>query len=584
MVPKTRKHYFWQQRLNRSAVYFKCSSKFPFYRVLLLLLASHLLAAQTFDPNKLNEPQYAKPKNRLFFLLHNERLDSAFLLSAHLLSLAANGQFCAEQSIDAHNTVAKVLNLMGSDQLAQQYVRRALKLYEETGFQNSYYLTRLWNLNAAYQHKNKELRTQTIRLYRKARRWDVENGNTLLAASSLNNVGLVYLNTRDLDSAEFYFLAAKKEYEEANLPFNEFVFSLNSNLAQVAHLKQNYSLAYSYFHSNFKLAYSTLQGIMPIDVEKRKVSSRIGMMQVLLKQKNFAPIDTMLKAAKQIIHHLDFSRATILKEQLLTIEGEILLAEENLEGFFMIQKSKDAFLDSVAEVRTKTVSLFLEELIDLQLQTSRANLEASEKEFKQRTLIYTLVIGMLITVALVVSLMLSLTAKRKQKIEVEKKLAEVALQNTELKKEKLQFQVQSQGRDLGELSNQLVLMRNLSVEVQQKLKRMRSLKSEEQLTEMQNLSGIISRNVAEGKVKSMLQQHLDKVNNEFYINLSSVSTQKLTKAEMEVCAMQRLNMDDKQIAELRGTTQNAVQVARYRIKKKLSLDKDALLDEFLKNL
>ena len=415
---------------------------------------------------------------------------------------------------------------------------------------------------------------QTILLYRKVRKFNVENNISLGAAGSLNNIGLVYLNARQLDSAEYYFLKAQKEFEEGNHPFNEFVFSLNSNLAEVALLQHNYEKAYSLYLKNHRLARHSTEGMRPIDFEKRKVTSSIGMMHVLLKQNKLVAIDTLLVYAKKTLEQLDFSRARSLKDELFTIEAELNLKRQNVSAFYNIIKAKERYRDSIADTRTDNVTLFLEMLIDLQLKISTNNLEARQRElnyeFKQKTLMYILMIGALVIIALLVGLKLSFTSRHKQKAEDEKKLAEIALQNTELKKEKLSLQLKSQGRDLGELSSQLLLMRNLNKEVQQKLKKISALKKEEQLEEMQSLTGLITRNVAENKVQLLLQQHLDKVNNEFYQKLSELATENLTKAEMEVCAMQRLNMDDKQIAELRGTTPNAVQVARYRIRKKLN--------------
>ncbi len=565
-----------------------CSSSTILHRIILLLLAAHCMVAQTFDSNKLTEPKYAKLKDRLFFLLEEEQLDSAFLLSAQLLSLSNGGHLNDEQTVDAYTTVSKVLNKLGFGNLHLQYVNKALQLYHEKEFENSHYLVDLWNFKAGIQHRNVKAFSETIDLYRKARRWNLENNHPLGASSTLNNIGLVYLNILELDSAEYYFLNAKKEFETARLPFREFVFSLNNNLAQVAFLQKKYSKAYNLYHLNYRLAHTATDGIKPIDLEKRKVTSSIGMMQVLLQQNNINAIDSLLTTAKKALSLLDFSRGNTLKEELFTVESEIQLKKGNIEAFYTTLQAKNRFTDSITLLRADNVTRFMEELVKLQLETSKANLEASEKElnyeFKQKTLTYILIIGALVIIALLVGLKLSFTSRHRQKAEDEKKLAEIALQNTELKKEKLSLQLKSQGRDLGELSSQLLLMRNLNKEVQQKLKKLRALKKEEQLEEMQSLTGLITRNVAENKVQLILQQHLDKVNNEFYQKLSKLATENLTKAEMEVCAMQRLNMDDKQIAELRGTTPNAVQVARYRIRKKLNLEKDILLDNYLKSL
>ncbi len=556
--------------------------------VWLFVLACNFSFGQVFNPAELLKPEYRKPKDRLFYLLQEERLDSAFLISAHLLNLSSCGKFSDEQFIDTYTTVSKALSKLGSRNLGLQYANKALEAYLHKGFSTSEYLVGLWSLKAGLQHENKSQAQETIRLYRKVRKWNLSNNRLLGASSTLNNIGLVYLKTGALDSASHYFLKARDEFEAANLPFNEFVFSLNNNLARVAFLQNRLNESYALYHTNYQLAHSSPLGIKPIDLCKRKVTSAIGMMQVLLKQKQLKPIDSLLAHAKAHMARLDFSRANPLIDELCTIECEFYLQNGDLENFNKVLQHKEHFMDSIAQLKTDKIALFLEEMISLQLASGKDALQAQQVEadyrFRQNTLLYIVIIGALVTVALIIGLQLSNTARHKQKIENEKKLAEIALQNSRLKKEKLKLQLQSQGKDIGELSSQLLLMRKISREAQQKLKAMKALKKEDQLTEMQNLSGLFTRTVSESKVKTVLQQHLDKVNSEFYEKLSAQSSQKLTRAEMEVCAMQRLNMDDHQIAELRGTTQNAVQVSRYRIRKKLGLNKDTSLDDFLKNL
>ena len=55
----------------------------------------------------------------------------------------------------------------------------------------------------------------------------------------------------------------------------------------------------------------------------------------------------------------------------------------------------------------------------------------------------------------------------------------------------------------------------------------------------------------------------------------------LTPGEQKLCAFLRLKMDTKEIANLMGVSLRGVEVARYRLRKKLNLDQHQNLSKFI---
>lgn len=79
---------------------------------------------------------------------------------------------------------------------------------------------------------------------------------------------------------------------------------------------------------------------------------------------------------------------------------------------------------------------------------------------------------------------------------------------------------------------------------------------------------------------SLLNENLDVVNNAFYQRLLAQHPG-LSKSEKELCAYLRLNLSTKEIANLKNTSDNTINVAKTRLRKKLSLQSNAMLNNYL---
>ena len=76
------------------------------------------------------------------------------------------------------------------------------------------------------------------------------------------------------------------------------------------------------------------------------------------------------------------------------------------------------------------------------------------------------------------------------------------------------------------------------------------------------------------------EYHFDQVHGDFLTRLTHQFVD-LTPGEQKLCAFLRLKMDTKEIANLMGISLRGVEVARYRLRKKLGLDKHQNLSKFV---
>ncbi len=82
------------------------------------------------------------------------------------------------------------------------------------------------------------------------------------------------------------------------------------------------------------------------------------------------------------------------------------------------------------------------------------------------------------------------------------------------------------------------------------------------------------------KAKTLISQNIDVVNSDFYKRLME-RFPTLTKGDRELCALLKINLTNKEIAHLKNTTDNSVNVSKARLRKKLCLDSNRELTQFL---
>mgnify|MGYP001031995113 CR=1 FL=1 len=88
-----------------------------------------------------------------------------------------------------------------------------------------------------------------------------------------------------------------------------------------------------------------------------------------------------------------------------------------------------------------------------------------------------------------------------------------------------------------------------------------------------------SQHETEEKMK-LLHQNLNIVNSDFYQRLHEKHPD-LSKSERELCVYLRLNLSSKEIAALRNTTDNSINVLKTRLRKKLNLETNAMMPAYL---
>ncbi len=158
---------------------------------------------------------------------------------------------------------------------------------------------------------------------------------------------------------------------------------------------------------------------------------------------------------------------------------------------------------------------------------------------------------------------------RQKQIEQERKIIYLEKEKIESELQKLTFHVLNRNRTLIEQKNRLIGL---------------SLKAREVVsTGLQDIITKIDEELSDDKDWVYIEPQLDKAYNNFVSKLKEVHPD-LTLSEIKVAAYVRMNLSTKEISEFMHKTIRAVENDRYRLRKKIGIDSNDSLQNYLINL
>ena len=97
------------------------------------------------------------------------------------------------------------------------------------------------------------------------------------------------------------------------------------------------------------------------------------------------------------------------------------------------------------------------------------------------------------------------------------------------------------------------------------------------------LKSEINAFLSNGKSADVLNKNVEEVNHEFVLKLKK-KFPSLSKNEIQICLLLRLQLSTKEIAAIKNISQNSMKVLRYRIRKKMALDSAINLTDYIQTL
>ena len=167
------------------------------------------------------------------------------------------------------------------------------------------------------------------------------------------------------------------------------------------------------------------------------------------------------------------------------------------------------------------------------------------------------------------------------------KLEEVSRKSEEeinrLRNEKLQAEVEHKNRELASQTMNIITKNEFITSIKDNLSSIsKKSKSREVIGELQKIMRDIERNIDVDSDWEHFQYHFDQVHGNFSHRLRS-SYPGLSPQEVKLSTYLRLNLSTKEIAQLLNISVRGVEIGRYRLRKKLGLNREENLTDFMLN-
>jgi len=165
-----------------------------------------------------------------------------------------------------------------------------------------------------------------------------------------------------------------------------------------------------------------------------------------------------------------------------------------------------------------------------------------------------------------------LIEKRERELELEQ--LENQRQLMQFKNKNLQLDIENKNRELGSATMNLVKRNELLNNIKDELSKTKSL------TEIKNVIKLINSNLNSTGDWKLFEEAFNNVDKDFMKKIKILHPS-ITPNDLRLCAYLRLNLSSKEIAPLLNISHKSVEVKRYRLRKKMELDHDQSLSNYI---
>lgn len=347
-----------------------------------------------------------------------------------------------------------------------------------------------------------------------------ELGYTIRIANSLNNIGRTYMQQDQYEEAVDY-LGQALDVNEGRDP--ELTSIIHENLARVYFSSGQLDSALVYAEKTLELSldYGSLLG--------EKVSHEL--------------LKDIYKAMG------DYEQAFVHQQEVMVVKDSILNEEKARQ---------------ISELQTKYETAQKEKEIVL-----------LEKENQRETLMRNAFL-----VGLVLVLIIGLLIYNRQRLMINKNRTE--LENQRLKEQQLQQDLEFRNRQLTNHTLHLVQKNETMKELKERITDMRK-KNGAAGMQLQKLENMVDYSFNLDEDWEQFRMYFEQIHSGFFDALKEQYPD-LTPNELRLAALAKLNLSIKETATIMGITPDSVKTARYRLRKKLEMETEENLTEFLMDL
>lgn len=167
-------------------------------------------------------------------------------------------------------------------------------------------------------------------------------------------------------------------------------------------------------------------------------------------------------------------------------------------------------------------------------------------------------------------------SQNERKIAAQQREAELAL--SKLTNQQLQADIDNKNREMAISTMSLVKKNELLQQIKENL-----LAKQDPIKNIKEVLRTIDKNIDEAETWHLFKEAFDNADRDFFKKIKDIHPE-LTPNDLKLCAYLRLNLSSKEIAPMLNISVRSVEVKRYRLRKKMGLEHEAGLVEYILSL
>lgn len=476
--------------------------------------------------------------------------------------------------------VAHTLNRLHRSDLAIPHLVRILEIEERTNSKFSkLYAYTLGSLGSFY-YLNGEAK-KAYDSYIEAVKLSKELEKQVYHSSAINNLGIYYERTGQLDSAMFQYKRALPLIPWGAPRDSAMYLSIRDNQASVYEKWGNEREAIILLEENLSMS-------LPLhDQVNRRITTALKLCELYMQLDITERIPELLQIATENLElhdtKLEYAHREEIERTWVRYAKSINDSKLELSHMTLLNEVTMEQLRR-ADQRGKSID---QVMADYTMQNANYELKRRSKmlalaQSEAQTNMYLLIILACFS-AFILFTTLYFYSRRVAFQRIQTQLKQQELENKELLNQRLRTDLSHKERDFSNLMMQVSLKTDWAKDITDKVNELIKGRKTVESTELKKLLLDLKQQSGIHEKLDMYQSGMDEVNTKFYALLEE-KFPTLTRSEKEVCGLIRLNLDGKEIASLRNINPSSVRKMRQRIRKKFGISEDVDIYRFIQSL
>lgn len=474
---------------------------------------------------------------------------------------------------------ANFFHEIGGLNLSIRYFKECLRLSHDN-YQRYYYLGAI---GSCYQQISNS--QKAIDYFSRQNALAIQSGNMLQISSSYNNLGYSYYQQKDYHRAKENYLKAlkilnaSKSNGKSNAHFDEGFYSLVlDNLGITCYALKEYRAASGYLNEAFGG-----RKRFCLSYPNENIKGEVLLVSSLLKTGR-------LNDARLIVTQFEKHAANMADNkrlQFIDMKAEVCLRDNNyavLEELLQERRTVTERIESEKKIKQSALSDLLSQYMvasyTQQLKQEKIQKEQLKKdnELQENKTIIISVLWVISCATFILMLVIAhqIGKNRQRKYKLEKELQAI-------EDERIRLKLKAQENSLTDLALEVLQKRETSNDLVQKMSSLLNEGDEKIKTELLS----ILREVKMSEQSTITKQSEDPDEliqlKEFQERLRAINPD-ISKSEMELSTLVRMNLSNKEIAAIKNYTENTIKTGKHRLKKKFGLNANDSLTRFIREV